>query len=149
MSDWKTELNRYVEESEGVLFKYGKRDCFLFTVKWLETLWRKELLASITPEGYKSLKDGQNQALKLLKIDKSSDFLRDLWIALAKRWKMKKVDPSKAQNGDVILVKFRGRTTSCIIKDGRGLTTGRCGLVWIFLDKVKILESWRVDKCRQ
>jgi len=147
--DWKTQLNNYIKDQSNKEFKYGRQDCFLFAIRWIEVLWKKELLDELSPKGYKSLKDGKEQIFKHLQDKKPKDFLLEFWIFCMNKWNQEEVGRLFLQSGDLVLLKVDKRTTSCIVQNGKALSTGKKGISWIDISEKNFIKAWRVDKCHQ
>ncbi len=128
MSNIPMNLSEYIQLHIDIPFEWGKNDCVIFTIGWLEHRTKNDYLSR-----YKPWKSGR-QAKKKLRGLKGLFFLFEQ--------NLKQINPNMARDGDLTI--FQG---AAHLFSGRHIVSvGETGLV--FTDRCIVKKAWTY-KCQR
>lgn len=131
-ADWPERLSRFLDEAQTTRFAYGSHDCCTLAARWVQALYRVDLLGELG--GCADTSDAR-------KILVHFGGLRGLAAWGAARIEAPEVLPRLAQRGDVVLLGGRNERL--------GILLGRSAAVasrkgWAAEPASRVLAAWRV-----
>jgi hypothetical protein len=105
--DWRSRLNKEIVKRRKAKFSYGRHDCCFAAAACIKVMTGVDMVLDFGQY------QGKRQALQVLKEGKGVSAIAKKFV---KKYKIKEVEVSRAQAGDIILTKQDGEETLGVVE---------------------------------